>query len=259
MELLPEVEQRQLRSGKLIDGAVTSNEVVEHTAKFDAPEIQDTRSTSLLIPSSANASLVPQTDDTTGLLRSSTFETSKTGRPFTAIGPELGNFGSPSYFRELLLTNKERVQQRQGSIGKNLNKSTPRNQRVRPRNGSLLKGINGISPGNSQDDELDIISPGIRGNNFHGHIQSNSPVYPWKATTNSVTRTTLNHSKESANALLSNMSSRNVQSHKDGTGWNMVPSDDPMDVSWRLESIYLFPLLLTAFLLFIFSFLYNYR
>lgn len=236
LDLLPEVEQRQLKSGKLVGGAVTSDVEVENPVKSDVSQIHDSRLTSLLVPSSANSTLVLHADHTSGLSRSSTHETStKIGRAFSSVGPELGRFGSPSTHREWLFTNNERGPKHVGNSGKNLryDTSTPRNHRIYSMNGSPLKGINKTSPSNSPDNMLDKISIGDGWDQFLGHNQNSSPMYSRKAASNPITGSTLDHSKKIANGPLSNMSSRKAQQHKDDQNWNVASSDDPMDVSWR--------------------------
>ncbi|KAG5123238.1 hypothetical protein JHK82_029975 [Glycine max] len=237
LELLPEVEQQQLRSGNLTEGVVTCCAEVEIPDKFDVPQIQDFLSTSLLIPSSANSSLTLHKDHPTGLLSSSTLgRSAKIGMSFPTTGTELGNFGSFSYHHDGLFTNNERVPSHLSKIGKNLrndNTPTPRNHRIRFINGSPLKGFNRTSPSNSQENRPDKILPEVEQNLHFGHNQTTSPMYSWKATVNPVTRSTLSYPKEFANDL-SNISSRNVQSHKDDRSWNMGSTNDPMDVSQSL-------------------------
>jgi len=243
LELLPEVEQQQLRSGNLTEGVVTCCAEVEIPDKFDVPQIQDFLSTSLLIPSSANSSLTLHKDHPTGLLSSSTLgRSAKIGMSFPTTGTELGNFGSFSYHHDGLFTNNERVPSHLSKIGKNLrndNTPTPRNHRIRFINGSPLKGFNRTSPSNSQENRPDKILPEVEQNLHFGHNQTTSPMYSWKATVNPVTRSTLSYPKEFANDL-SNISSRNVQSHKDDRSWNMGSTNDPMDVSQRYDSSYSF-------------------
>lgn len=217
MELLPEVEKQQLRSGNLTDGAFTSHEEVEIPDKFDVPQIQDSRSTSLLIPSSANPSLVLRKDHTSGLLSSSTLGISaKIGMSFPTAGLELGNFNSRPHHHEGILTNDERVPNHQTKIGKILRfdtTPTPRNHRIGLVNGSPLKGFNRASPSNSQGSVPNKLR-GVESNLLFGHNEATSPMYSWKTTTNPVT-------------------SRNVQLHKDDRSWNIESANDPMDVSQR--------------------------
>ncbi|WJX55069.1 RING-type E3 ubiquitin transferase [Trifolium repens] len=233
LELLPEVEQEQLKSGNLNEGAATSHGVAEIPDKFDIHRVQDSTSTSLLIPSSANPSLMLHKDHTNGLLGSSTLATSaKTGTPFPTTVPELGNFISPSYTHEGFFTNSEKVSSRQGKIGKILrydNTPTPRNHKIRLTNGTPSKGFS-RSPSSSQENVRDKTLPGVEQNLLFGHDQTTSPMFSWKATANPVTRSTLSCPKEFANDL-PNMYSRNVQSHKDDNSWNLVSTNDPMDVS----------------------------
>ena len=234
LKLLPEVEQQQLRSGKLTEDALTSNGEVEKSTHSDAPQIQEYRATSLLVPSSANSSLL-LTDHTTGLLRSSTFETSKKSGPYTAAGPKLGKFAPLSPLHGRVHSNKERGQNHQGSVGNNPgydNNAASRNYRIQFMNSLRPKGIYRTSPTNSQDNVLDKTSPRLERSQFHGHNKNTSPSYSWKATPNSFTRSTLDHSKDT-NDLLPHMVTRNVKSHKDDRSWNVASSDDLMDVSWR--------------------------
>ncbi|XP_028762702.1 E3 ubiquitin-protein ligase HOS1-like [Neltuma alba] len=228
LELLPEVKQRQLRSGDFTEGAATSDMEGESPSKSDGPQIQDSRLTSLLVPLSANSTHVLGVDHTTGLLRSSTYETPS---KVSGISPELGRFGSPSH--EWLFTNSERRPKYQSNTGKNLKYDalTRRNHRIHSMNGSPVRGVSRSPPSHSQDNMQDKISTGDEWNQFLGHNAISNPMYPWKATANPVTRTTLKDSTELANDLR-NTSGRKVQSHRDDRSWNRAPSDDPMDVSW---------------------------
>ena len=236
LELLPEVEQQQLRSGNLTEGAVTSHEEVTIPGKFDIPQIQDSRATSLLIPSSTDSSLMLHRDHTFGLLSSSTLGTStKIGMPFPTTGPELGSFGTPSHHRGGLITSNMRVPNHQGKSGKILrydNTPTPKNHRIRIMNDSALKGADRTSPNNSQENMPDKISPGVGWNLLFGQNKKTSPMYSRKASANTVTRSMLSYPKEFADDF-PNISSRTVQSHKNDRSWNTVSANDPMDVSWR--------------------------
>ncbi|CAK8539507.1 unnamed protein product [Lathyrus sativus] len=234
LELLPEVEREQLRSGNLIEDAATSHGVAEIPDKFDVHQVHDSTSTSLLIPSSANPSLMLHKDHTSTLLGSSTLASSaKIGTPFPTTGPELSNFINPSHPHEGLLTNNERVSNRQGKIGKFLrydNTPTPRNHRIHLMNGSPPKAFS-RSASRSQENVRDKILPGVERNLLFGHDQTTSPMFSWKATANSVSRSKLNSPKEFANDLPNTYNSTNVQSHKDDNSWNVMSTNDPMDVS----------------------------
>jgi len=235
LELLPEVEQQQLRSGNLTEGGVSSCEEVEVPDKFDIPQIPDSLSTSLLIPSSVNSSLLLHRDHPTGLMSSSTLGTSaKIGMSFPNTGPQLGNFGSSSYHRDGLFNSNERVLSHQGKIGKNLrfdNTPIPMNHKINFLNGSPLKGFKRTSPSNSQENMPDKVSPGVERNLRFGHNQTtSSPLYSRKATVNPVITSTVSYPKEFANDL-PNVSSWNMQSHTDDRSWNVGSTNDPMDVS----------------------------
>lgn len=233
LELLPEVEQEQLRSGNLNESAATSHGVAEIPDKSDVHQAQDSTSTSLFIPSSANHSLMLHKDHTTALLGSSTLVTSaKIGTPFPTTGSELGSFISPSHPHEGLFTNNERVSSHQGKIAKILrydNTPTPRNHRIHLTNGSRPKGFS-RSPSNSQENVPDKVLPGVERNLLFVHDQTSSPMFSWKATSNPAARSTLSSPKEFGNNI-PNMYSRNLQSHKDDNSWNLRSTNDPMDVS----------------------------
>ncbi|KAE9606887.1 hypothetical protein Lal_00026169 [Lupinus albus] len=235
LELLPEIEQQKLRSGILTEEAGTFREETEIPAQFDVPPITDSRSTSLLIPSSANSSSMLQNNHTNGLLSSSTSGTStKLGIPFPTPGPELNNIRSPSYHHEGLITSIERVPNNRGKIGKILrydNTPTPRSRKIRLMNDSLLKGVNRTSPSSFQENKVDKFLPGVKQNLFSGFYQTTPhPTYSGKAIANPDTRSRRSSLKEFANDL-PNMPTWNIQAHSDDRSWNVESTNDPMEVS----------------------------
>ncbi|XP_057760552.1 E3 ubiquitin-protein ligase HOS1 [Arachis stenosperma] len=234
LELLPEVEQQQLRSGNLTEGGITSHEEVTIPAKIDVPRTRESRSTSLLIPSSTDSSDMLHGDHTFGLLSSSTLGTStKLGMPFPTIGPEFGNFGTPSDRHEGLIPSNMRFSNNQGKSGKIPrydHTPTPKNHRIRFMNDSALKGANKTSPNNSQENMRDKMSPDERSALF-SHTKKASPMYSLKASASPVIGSMHSHSKEFADNF-PNISSKSVQSHKGDRSWNAASANDPMDVSW---------------------------
>ncbi|XP_016201462.1 E3 ubiquitin-protein ligase HOS1 [Arachis ipaensis] len=234
LELLPEVEQQQVRSGNLTEGGITSHEEVTIPAKIDVPRTRESRSTSLLIPSSTDSSDMLHGDHTFGLLSSSTLGTStKLGMPFPTIGPEFGNFGTPSDRHEGLITSNMRFSNNQGKSGKILRYDhtlTPKNHGIRFMNDSALKGANKTSPNNSQENMRDKMSPDERSALF-SHTKKASPMYSLKASASPVIGSMRSHSKEFADNF-PNISSKSVQSHKGDRSWNAASANDPMDVSW---------------------------
>ncbi|XP_015963621.1 E3 ubiquitin-protein ligase HOS1 [Arachis duranensis] len=234
LELLPEVEQQQLRSGNLTEGGITSHEEVTIPAKIDVPRTRESRSMSLLIPSSTDSSDMLHGDHTFGLLSSSTLGTStKLGMPFPTIGPEFGNFGTPSDRHEGLIPSNMRFSNNQGKSGKIPrydHTPTPKNHRIRFMNDSALKGANKTSPNNSQENMRDKMSPDERSALF-SHTKKASPMYSLKASASPVIGSMRSHSKEFADNF-PNISSKSVQSHKGDRSWNAASANDPMDVSW---------------------------
>ncbi|MED6137232.1 hypothetical protein PIB30_063145 [Stylosanthes scabra] len=221
-----EVEQQQLRSGNLTQGGVTSHEEVTIPSKMDVPQTRESRSTSLLIPSSTDSSDMLHGDHTFGLLSSSTLGTSnKLGMPFPTIGPEFGSFGTPSDRHEGLITSKMRFSNNQGESGKILrydHTPTPKNHRIRFVNDSALKGSNRTSPNDSRENMPDRISP----DEGSVHTKKSSPMYSLKTSATPLVGSLRSHSKEFADDLPNNnISSRSVQSH-------ISYNNDPMDVSW---------------------------
>ncbi|MED6193855.1 hypothetical protein PIB30_023227 [Stylosanthes scabra] len=233
LELLPEVEQQQLRSGNLTQGGITSHEEVTIPSKMDVPQTRESQSTSLLIPSSTDSSDMLHGDHTFSLLNSSTLGTSnKLGMPFPTIGPEFGSFGTPSDRHEGLITSKMRFSNNQGKSGKILrydHTPTPKNHMIRFVNDSALKGANRMSPNNSRETMLDTISP----DEGSVHTKKSSPLYSLKPSATPLVGSLRSHSKEFADNLPNNnISSRSVQSHITDRSWNTVSANDPMDVSW---------------------------
>ncbi|KAJ7944718.1 E3 ubiquitin-protein ligase HOS1 [Quillaja saponaria] len=234
LELLPGVERQQLRSGKLPEAAVTSQEV-EIPSKSDLPVIQDPKPTSLLIPSSGNSSHVLHTDHTTGFLRPSVSETATgVGEPVSSFGSEFSNFGSSSFLHERLFSNTDGGPKLHGGIGKSFrydNAMHTKTHQTKFLSASPLKGMNRISSSYPRENLFDKLSPEVEQNGFLGQNQNTSPLTSYKGTAKRSTRYTNNHefSRDSAHDL--SPSSKIVQSDRDDRPWNMVPSYDSMDVS----------------------------
>ena len=230
MELLPEVQKLQVKSGKLPGIAVNSGEEVGVPAKSDLAEVQEARLTSLLIPSSTDSSLVLGTDHTIPLLRPSNFET-----PTRLRGSvhnqrsELVNYGSPSIF----LTNSERGLKPLNSISKGfklVDTVTPGTRRVSPISASPLREIKEATHRNLQD-----TLPEMEENGFINQLQNTTRHDSYRVTTNQVSTPSSKHGlfKDYVEDLNTNVSGKRSQSDRDGRHWNMVSSDDPMDISLR--------------------------
>ncbi|KAJ7952544.1 E3 ubiquitin-protein ligase HOS1 [Quillaja saponaria] len=234
LELLPEVKRQQLRSGKLPEPAVPSQEEAEIPEKADLPDIQDPKSISLLIPSSANSSYLLHTDHTSGFLRPSIFETaSRLGGSVYSFGSEFSNFGSS---HERLVSNTERGLMPLGSIEDSFRYDStvsPRTHQTNFMDTSPFKGKNRSSAGNPTYNIFGKLSPAAEQNGILFQNRYTSPLNSYRATANSYTRTTRNRefSKDFARDLDPNTSTKIAQPDREVRPWIMVSPDDLMDAS----------------------------
>ncbi|KAE8055883.1 hypothetical protein FH972_012694 [Carpinus fangiana] len=213
MELLPEVQRQQVKSGKLPETAVNFGEEVEIAAKSDLPKVQEPISTSLLIPSSTDSSLLLRTDHTAPFVRPLVFETP------TRLHGSVNNHRSGG-LKPI------------GSISKDFkldDTSTPGTCRVSPSNVSPLREISKANYSNLQDG-----SPETEQNGFINQFLNPSPPYSHRITTNRVSTPSINYGlfKDSVEGLDTNSSGKRIQSDRDYRHQNLVSSDDPMDASF---------------------------
>jgi E3 ubiquitin-protein ligase HOS1 len=214
MELLPEVQRQQVKSGKLPETAVNFGEEVEMAAKSDLPKVQEPISTSLLIPSSTDSSLLLRTDHTAPFVRPLVFETP------TRLHGSVNNHRSGGLNPI-------------GSISKDFkldDTSTPVTRRVSPLNVSPLREISKANYSNLQDG-----SPETEQNGFINQFLNASPPYSHRITTNRVSTPSSNYGlfKDSVEGMDTNSSGKRIQSDRDYRHQNLVSSDDPMDASFR--------------------------
>lgn len=224
MELLPEVQRQQVKSGKLPETAVNFGEEVELAAKSDLPNVQEPISTSLLIPSSTDSSLVLRTDHTAPFVRSLVFETPTRLRgSVNNHRSEHVKYGSPSILHE-------RGLKRISKDFKLDDTFTPGTRRVSPLNASPLREISKANYSNLQD-----ASPETEQNGFINQFLNTSPTYSHRVTTNRVSTPSSNYGlfKDSMEGLDTNLSGKRIQSDRDYRHWNVDSSDDPMDTSFR--------------------------
>lgn len=226
MELLPEVQRQQVKSGKLPEIAVNFGEEVEMAAKSDLPKVQEPISTSLLIPSSTDSSLLLRTDHTAPFVRSSVFETpSRLRGSVNNHRSDHVKYGSPSILHE-------RGRKPIGSISKDFKLDdtlTPGTHWVSPLNASPLREISKANYSNLQD-----ASPETEQNGFINQFLNTSPPYSHRVTTNQVSTPSSNYGlfKDSVEGLDANLSGKRIQSGRDYRRRNVVSSDEPMDISF---------------------------
>jgi E3 ubiquitin-protein ligase HOS1 len=227
MELLPEVQRQQVKSGKLPETAVNFGEEVEMAAKSDLARVQEPILTSLLIPSSTDSSLVLRTDHTAPFVRSLVFETPTRLRgSVNNHRSEHVKYGSPSILQE-------RGLKPIGSISKDFKLDdtfTPGTHRVSPLNASPLREISKANYSNLQD-----ASPETEQNGFINQFLNTSPTYSHRVTSNRVSTPSSNYGlfKDSVDGLDTNLSGKRIQSDRDYGHWNVVSLDESMDISFR--------------------------
>jgi E3 ubiquitin-protein ligase HOS1 len=227
MELLPEVQRQQVKSGKLPETAVNFGEEVEMAAKSDLARVQEPILTSLLIPSSTDSSLVLRTDHTAPFVRSLVFETPTRLRgSVNNHRSEHVKYGSPSILHE-------RGLKPIGSISKDFKLDdtfTPGTHRVSPLNASPLREISKANYSNLQD-----ASPETEQNGFINQFLNTSPTYSHRVTSNRVSTPSSNYGlfKDSVDGLDTNLSGKRIQSDRDYGHWNVVSLDESMDISFR--------------------------
>ncbi|KAG6636025.1 E3 ubiquitin-protein ligase HOS1-like [Carya illinoinensis] len=223
MELLPDVQRQQVKSGQLPEIAASSVENIEMPAKSDFTMVQEPISTSLLIPSSTS-SLGLGMDHLTPFSRSSVFE-NQTRLPgsINVHHSEVIKYGSQSilYGRGL---------RPRSSINKdfNLNDSTPETRRVSLMNASLSREINRATFGNLQDS-----SPEMEQNGFINQLHDASPLYSYRLSSNPIGTPSSNQGLfKDSGGLNSSFTGKRIQSDRDYRLWNGASSDDQMEISW---------------------------
>lgn len=240
IELLPEVEQQLVKSGRLPVIAVTSDEEAGMPPKSDLRQLQESKSSSLLAPTSADSSLFLQTNSWTPA-KSSVLETpSRLGGIVSSPDLKVGNYGS-SILHKRLFANAEGPMHEFG-VSRDFkfdDISASGIHRHSFMNTTPLKDRNNSSitlPNSNQRDKVsDKISPEPEENGFISQSQNSISRYSHRKTTNSIATPGSNRGllKDLAGDARSNLSSKRVHSDRDDGLWNSVSSEDPMDVSWR--------------------------
>ncbi|XP_031247888.1 E3 ubiquitin-protein ligase HOS1 isoform X1 [Pistacia vera] len=237
IELLPEVQQQLVKSGKLPVIAVTSGEETEMPAQSDLSELQEPKSTSLLAPTSDSSLL--------GMNHFTPAKSSAVEMPIGLGGSiynphfEVGNY-STSILRERLFTNAGGAKYEVGaSKDFKFDKiSTPGKRRPSLMDATPFRDINNSSTAllnrHRQDKLSDQVSSEPEQNGFASQFQNTIPRHSHRMTTNPVSTPSSNRGllKDHSQDLRSNLSSKRVHSDRDDRSWNFVSSEEPMDASW---------------------------
>lgn len=239
IELLPEVQRQLVKNGKLPLNAVNSSEEVEIPEKSDLHGSQEPKSITLLIPTTADSSLLLPTSNVTPA-NSSVFESpTGPGRSIKSPHFEVGHYG-PSILHERLLMNKDGSTYDFG-VSKEFKVdgfSTPGVCQSSPMNQTPLKGRNfssrTLSNSHRRDKVSDKISPEPEQNGFLSQHLNTIHHYSHRMTTNPASTPVSNCGlhNDLAGDLHSNLSSKRVHSDREDGPRYMISSEDPMDVSW---------------------------
>lgn len=238
IELLPEVQRQLLKNGKLPLNALNSSEEVEIPEKSDLHGSQEPKSITLLIPTTADSSLLLPTSNLTPA-NSSVFESpTGPGRSIKSPHFEVGHYG-PSILHERLFMNKEGSTYDFG-VSKEFKVdgfSTPGVCQSSPMNQTPLKGRNfssrTLSNSHRRDKVSDKISPEPEQNGFLSQHLNTIHHYSHRMTTNPASTPVSNRGlhNDLAGDLHSNLSSKRVHSDREDGPRYMISSEDPMDVS----------------------------
>lgn len=238
IELLPEVQRQLLKNGKLPLNALNSSEEVEIPEKSDLHGSQEPKSITLLIPTTADSSLLLPTSNLTPA-NSSVFESpTGPGRSIKSPHFEVGHYG-PSILHERLFMNKEGSTYDFG-VSKEFKVdgfSTPGVCQSSPMNQTPLKGRNfssrTLSNSHRRDKVSDKISPVPEQNGFLSQHLNTIHHYSHRMTTNPASTPVSNRGlhNDLAGDLHSNLSSKRVHSDREDGLRYMISSEDPMDVS----------------------------
>lgn len=236
MELLPEAQQLEIKSGKSHNVGVNSEAEVPPNA--DPTAVQDQHLSSILIPPT-NTSTVSQRNDSKFIFKPPVFETP--GRLGGTLNPsKIATFGSPSV-HERLFGSKERVPRMQNSLHKSVNfedmfssgfhqasamNISPSEEATRSSSRVLLN-----SPLFDNDPEKLLLDK--EQNGITNQVRNTSP-YSRRITANPIYNT------PSSKFGLLDVPSRGVQENGssktavpigDNGTWNISSLDDPMDIS----------------------------
>ncbi|XP_030467691.2 E3 ubiquitin-protein ligase HOS1 isoform X2 [Syzygium oleosum] len=238
IELLPEVQQQQIKSGKLPDIAVTSEDA-HMPEECNLPLERRPIPYSSSIPVAVDSSVILNEVMTPSSKRSDLGNPMKVLVSSTNFAVGLGNTDWSSVPGESLLLNTER-----GSnlLGRSLKNDTSTSGAFDFKPASPLQRFPRGSPkfrqkswpqGNSPDH----ISSAVEVNGFGDQIQRSSHLHSQASMANPQSSPASHHSllRSSKQDLHKAVSGKRVHSEADGLPWNAVSSDDLMDISWSGE------------------------
>uniref|UniRef100_A0A5B6Z808 Putative E3 ubiquitin-protein ligase HOS1-like n=1 Tax=Davidia involucrata TaxID=16924 RepID=A0A5B6Z808_DAVIN len=242
IQLLPEVQQQQLKTGKLPEIIVSPALTVDISAKSNLPKVQEPNSTSLLVASSFDSPLILPMDKAIPSSKPSVLGTpSKPGGFANNYHFELGKYGSPSISNGSSFTGVERGMKSQSGISKNFkfeDITTPGNRRDSSMTAKPLKEFNRSSSRFPQhtsflDHQFDSVLPEKEQNGFGNRFQNTRP-YAVRVPSDLVTSPSGNLGlfKDSAQDPYVDVPAKQVSSDRPDRPWKVVPSDDIMDISW---------------------------
>ncbi|KAL5750875.1 hypothetical protein ACOSP7_025478 [Xanthoceras sorbifolium] len=241
VELLPEIEQQLIKTGKLPVISVTSGEEVEIPAKFDLSELRESKSTGWLAPvTSADSSLVLRMNHVTSSKSSVSESPTRPGVSVNNLHFGVGNNDFSSILHQRLFMNTEGTRSEFG-VSKDFkfdDISTPGNWRPSLLSATPFKEINNTSRpsrnSHHKDKLFDKIAPEVEQNGFMSLSRPAMPSYSHTMAADPASTPSSKHDllKDSVQELRSNLSSKRVHSDRDDAPGNVVSSEELMDFSW---------------------------
>ncbi|XAR54921.1 hypothetical protein NMG60_11030256 [Bertholletia excelsa] len=238
IELLPEVQQQELKTGKLLEIAhpISEDKIPAGSGHAKSQE----RDFSLLLPSSIDSSLVLPINSASTSSKISSLETpAKIGSFPNNSHSELLNHDSCSILQQSLFTNSDRVPKPQSGVSKKFKFDDIRNPgicRVSPMVATPLKDFNRSSskvPRNSNfaDDQEDVVSLDKVENGFSNKLHSSTRPFSIRVRADPLNPSS-NESllvKDARDPYL-NASGKRVPSDGPHRPWD-VSSEVPMDIT----------------------------
>ncbi|KAK2981617.1 hypothetical protein RJ640_012899 [Escallonia rubra] len=250
IQLLPEVQQQQVKAGKLPEH-VSPGVGVSAAANSDIREVQEPILTSLLVPSSVNTMPLHQVDNAIPSLRPAVSDSpSRFGGSVNIFHHESRSYGSSAITGVGIFNSAERGPKAPNGISTNFrftDFSTPATHRVSPMRETPLKEFNRSSSRVPQNSYLHYnrfngISPDKRQNGFSDRFRNTGP-YSRRVATNPVATVTSSQVmlNDSAQDSFLDISDKHVPSDHPDIYPSVAPGD-LMDVSW---SLFIFVLILS--------------
>ncbi|KAF8412951.1 hypothetical protein HHK36_000923 [Tetracentron sinense] len=253
IELLPEAQQQQLKTGRFPDITDSQAKEVEVPAKYDMFKVQQPSSTGLLVPSATDSSFLLRMDHVTPSKKTSAFDTpAKLSGSINNSFIELSNYRSPSILHgrfpsnfgdlstphnwDILASSHNFARALKPQTGIKQNIPTTGFNRISPQVSTPQKEVSRISSrevqnNHLQDDLFDKVSPGMEPNGFINQVENARPPYTRRVTADPLATPISDHGllKDSSHDLSPTVSGKRVPSDRP---WTMISANDPMDVSW---------------------------